>query len=274
MYSHNPRLALMVFASLLCSGSVGFAQEAVSPVELLGRQPDFVAEEIIFSVEQHGLMGHVSGHELLFKKAKRGRFYRTDTGAVTLFKDATKPDGGLWFEGAQYAESFVRKEGIRFEAAGREQVQGHDCLRIKATQETKGAKPDHETKGAKPVREAKGAKPDHEAKGAPPDEEEAVYFYVAQDLRNLVIAIQVFTPGRRTSYVLRNISFDVPAALFKDAATHAKQVSGPGLKRNARQRAADVTGPHATPRGASRSSAKIRQRLAGEVKRREKLNAM
>lgn len=265
MYSHNPRLALMVFASLLCSGSVGFAQEAVSPVELLGRQPDFVAEEIIFSVEQHGQMGHVSGHELLFKKAKRGRFYRTDTGAVTLFKDATKPDGGLWFEGAQYAESFVRKEGIRFEAAGREQVQGHDCIRIKATQETKGAQP---------VQEAKSAKPVHEAKGAPPDEEEAVYFYVAQDLRDLVIAIQVFTPGRRTSYVLRNISFDVPAALFKDAATHAKQVSGHGLKRNARQRAADVTEPPATPRGASRSPAKIRQRLAGEVKRREKLNAM
>lgn len=268
MYPHNSCLALVVLASLMFFGSGVCAQEPVSPVELLGRQPDFVAEEIISSVEQHGATGQVSGYKLLFKRAKQGKFYRTETGTVTLFKDATKPDGGLWFEGAQYVESFVRKEGIKFEAVGTEQVQGHNCIKIKATQEAKVTTPDHEAKGAKPAREAKKAKPDHKAKRAKPGEEEAVYFYVAQDLRNLVIAIQVFTPRRSTSYVLRNISFDVPADLFKDAATHVKQISGHGLKPHARQRIAHLAGPPATPRGAHA----LRQKLVNASP--EKLNAI
>ncbi len=73
-------------------------------------------------------------------------------------------------------------------------MQGYECVKIKATKKVKGMSRD----------------------------DEEVYFHVAQDLRNLVIATQVITPGRRTSYVLRNISFDVPADLFKDAPASAK----------------------------------------------------
>lgn len=200
MYLHQANVLAALFASLVFIQSSGSVQaQATSPRELLAKQPDFVAEEIIFSAEEHGAHGHVSGHELLFKKAKKGKFYRTDTGVAVFFEDATKAADGFWFEGAQYAELFARKEGVRFEFAGTERVQGHECTKIKAT------------------REAKQSKAEQEAKRSKPDEEEVVYFYLAKDLRNLVIATQVFTPRRKTSYVLRNISFDVPAALFKDA---------------------------------------------------------
>lgn len=199
MYLHQGNVLALVFASLVFFEGGAFAQtRATSPRELLAKQPDFVAEEIVFSAEQHGEHGHVSGHELLFKKAKKGKFYRMDTGVAVFFEDATKPGDGPWFEGAQYAESFAGKEGVSFEVAGTERVQGHECTKIKATRGAKDNKP---------------------------DEEEAVYFCVAKDLRNLVIATQVITPRRRTTYVLKNISFDVPAALFQDAPAGAKQTS-------------------------------------------------
>lgn len=202
MYLHKPCLLAAVVASLVFSQSSSLAQlKATTPRELLAKQPDFVAEEIIFSVEEHGPHGHVSGHELASRKAKKGKFYRTDTGVATFFEDATKPGGGLWFEGAQYAESFAGKEGIKFEFAGTERVREYECIKVKATRDTKEKKP---------------------------VEDEVVYFYVAKDLRNLVIATQVFTPKRKTTYVLRNISFDIPAGLFKDAPTVTGQTSNNG----------------------------------------------
>jgi hypothetical protein len=106
-----------VIASLVFSQSSAFAQTQVtSPRELLATQPDFVAEEILFSVEKHGAHGRVTGHELLFKKAKKSRFSRTDTGVATFFEDATKPGGWLWFEGGEFAAREVdAQEGAAVE---------------------------------------------------------------------------------------------------------------------------------------------------------------
>ncbi len=107
MYPHRPFIRLGILASLVLFNLSVAAQQEASPVQLLAGQPDFVADEILFSAEEHGDRGHVSAHELLFRKAKKGKFYRTDTGVAVFFEDSTKPGSGLWFEGAQYAESFA-----------------------------------------------------------------------------------------------------------------------------------------------------------------------
>lgn len=184
------------------------ASDAADPREWLAKQPDFVAEEIYFSTEKRGEMGFVSGHQLLFKKAKQGEYYRSDTGFVVIYFDAEnrtfdfnpkskkweeQPERSAnkeWYDGAENPPYFAGKQGVKYEILGTEKVAEHDCLKIKATKE-----------------------------GAPPkgeDEEEAVYFYVAKEMRNLVIATRIFLPRRRTSYVLRNISFNVPDKLFKE----------------------------------------------------------
>jgi len=73
---------------------------------------------------------------------------------------------------------------------GTEKVSDQECIKIKAAKE--------------------GAVDQGE------DKAEAVYFYVAKGMQNLVVATEIFLPNRRTSYVLRNISFKVPDGLFHE----------------------------------------------------------
>lgn len=178
-----------------------------SPRELLASQPDFVADEILFSAEKRGSLGFASGHRLVFKKAKKDEYYRLDTGVVIVYTDAgnrsfkydakrkkleldTEPDAEEdWYEGADNPMFFSKKQGVKFEVVGTEKIQEHDCTKIRATKEDAIAK-DGET--------------------------EEVYFYVAKDLKNLVLATEILLPNRRTSYILTNVSFNVPATLFKD----------------------------------------------------------
>jgi hypothetical protein len=215
-------LLQIVCASLLALNSCSCANKAQStspspneanqgtiaalPQELLAKQPDFVAEEILFSAEERGGMGFVSGHQLLFKKAKQGEFYRRDTGLVVIYFDSEnrslrydeksktveeQKDGRQkadWYDGAENPLYFARKKGLTYTVVGKENVSGQECIKIKATKEgsiSQGG-----------------------------DREEAVYFYVAKGMQNLVIATQIFLPNRRTSYVLKNISFKVPDDLF------------------------------------------------------------
>jgi hypothetical protein len=177
--------------------------------ELLAKQPDFVAEEILFSAERRAGMGFASGHQLLFKKAKQGELYRRDTGMVVTYFDSENRtlrydekskkleelnDGNQrddWYDGAENPEYFARKKGIIYSVVGTEKVSDQECVKIKATKE--------------------GAVSQGE------DKEEAVYFYVAKDMQNLVIATEIFLPNRRTSHVLRNISFKLPDGLFAEA---------------------------------------------------------
>jgi hypothetical protein len=179
-----------------------------SPREMLAKQPDFVAEEILFSAEARGGMGFVSGHQLLFKKAKRGEFYRRDTGIVVIYfdsenrtlryddkskrleeqKDANQRDD--WYDGAENPQYFAKKKGITYSVVGTEKVSDQECVKIKAAKE--------------------GAVDQGE------DKAEAVYFYVAKGMQNLVIATEILLPNRRTSYLLRNISFKVPDGLFHE----------------------------------------------------------
>lgn len=174
--------------------------------ELLANQPDFVADEILFSAEKRGSLGFASGHRLVFKRAKKDEYYRLDTGVVIVYTDAgnrsfkydarrkkleldTEPDAKEdWYEGANNPSFFSKKQGVKFEVVGTEKIQEHECTKIRATKEGAVVKN---------------------------GETEEVYFYVAKDLKNLVLATEILLPNRRTSYVLTNISFDVPATLFK-----------------------------------------------------------
>ena len=96
----------------------------------------------------------------------------------------TENERSLWYSGISDVEIFAAKKKIRFERVGTETVDGHSCLKIKANPDASAA-----TK-------------------------EAVYFYAARDLKNLVIKVELQTSWRTTTYSLKDISFKVPEMLF------------------------------------------------------------
>jgi len=172
------------------------------PRELLLKQPDFTAEEIVSEFEPAR-----GGYSLAIKFAKKGEYYRRESDIMVDFdkfgqptirywrparifvppsKDNTPPK---WYEHAANPEIFAKTEGISFEDAGAEVVNGRECLKVKATKQ-----------GAAPTSE--------EAK-------EVVILYVAKDLQNLVIKTEISLVDRKRTSFLRNISFDVPDELFK-----------------------------------------------------------
>ena len=187
----------------------------VSPREILANQPDFVAKESYDSFEQ------AHGHSFGMKVAKKGQWYRRDTDIVAVFSSPDEPyvryilkakifdtSPGLrerraWFADAQNAAVLAKEEGVNFEAVGEEIIEGHECLKIKAT------------------------KPG--ATGGDRGEGVTVYSYAAKDLQNLVIRTEVIQPERRTVYVLKDISFDVPDNLFEVLARYRRQTSNNGM---------------------------------------------
>ena len=174
-------------------------QDSDSARRILTNQPDFIGQETMFDFEpDKGGAIRMSN-----KIAKKGDSYRRDTSFFVFISRPNQPtlrldpktktyselpqpngDGFLWFWNAEDVQSFAEKKKVRFQIAGREKVDDHDCLVIKATPDSKST------------------------------DEEAIYFYCAEDLKNLVIKIQLKLPNRITTYTLTNITFDVPDSLF------------------------------------------------------------
>ena len=171
----------------------------VIPRDILTHQPDFTAEEVFseFEPRVHG------GFSLVTKIAKKGNCYRSELdGDVDYFRpnmpivsyhpkrkrytEIPPSDDSKWHLNINYVEIFASEENIQFEELGTQVVQGHECIKIKAS-----------TKGT-----------------SSQDRDETALFYAAKDLRNLVIAIEVNLSDRTDRYILRNISFAVPDKLF------------------------------------------------------------
>ena len=171
--------------------------------ELLLKQPNFTAEEIVSEFEP----GRGGGYSLAMKFAKKGEYYRRESDIMVFFYKFGQPTirywrparvfdhpsrdnvPPMWHEQAENPEIFAKTEGIAFQSSGAEVIEGHDCLLIKATKQ-----------GASPTSE--------EAK-------EVVFLYAAKDLQNLVIKTEVILVDRKRISFVRNISFDVPDKLFK-----------------------------------------------------------
>ena len=188
-----------------CSSSTGDppAQTSVNSQkdftlrELLTNQPDFVAEQIFIQFEprRHG------GFSLGSKLAKKGSYYRSEfEGSIyfsgphksTLYYNPRKkiyrevpPSGDLrWYQDAIQVETLIKGQDLMFEEVGTEVVDGHECRKIKVSRNTSAST------------------------------EPTVIFYAARDLQNLVIVVEVNQSDRTDRYILRNISFEVPASLF------------------------------------------------------------
>lgn len=202
-------------------------EPSVSPRDILSRQPDFVAEEFYFSFERF------HGHSSVNKVAKKGEYYRREGPIMVFFDKAGEPTlrywrpakifiddppskfPPSWYENASNAEIFAQDEGVRFEVVGTEEIEGHKCLKIKACSES----------------EAQAEEKDRAM----------IFLYAAKDLHNLVIMTELVLPDRKTTYVLKNISFDVPDDLFKVLARRRKQTSNNGMQRTRNQHASSFT---------------------------------
>jgi hypothetical protein len=188
---------LGVLLSLL---SFARGETADSARDILLHQPDFRAKETMVDVESKigGGMSTVS------EIAKRDNTYWRDNGFFVFLskpsgvrlrlsrKDktydelqATENERSLWYSGISDVEIFAAKKKIRFERVGTETVDGRNCLKIKANPDASAA-----------------------------TSKEAVYFYAARDLKNLVIKVELQTSWRTTTYSLKDISFKVPETLF------------------------------------------------------------
>jgi hypothetical protein len=188
--------------------------------DILVKQPDFVAEEHITSLKDSN-----DYSSDVYKVAKKGEYYRNDYPAIptpTIVRfnkygeptlcyypfekkfmpcvDIDEPPSNPpeWFWYISDAEILAKYQNVRFEVIGAEVVDGHECIKIKATEINSESKKDEAT----------------------------VFLYAAKDLRNLVIKTEYFHPHstyKRTTYMLRNISFDVPDDLFEVLASYRKQ---------------------------------------------------
>jgi len=173
------------------------APDSVSPKDILLQQPDFLGKEIVSDFE----ITRGSGSRLSTKLAKKGACYRRETHWAVFYSKPNEPtirfwkenksydylpptaNSQLWFVGVDNPAIFAENNFIEFEVAGSESIENHDCLKIKASPRGRAG--------------------------------EAAVFYAAKDLRNLVIKTVLTQPGRVTTYLVREISFDVPDDLFQ-----------------------------------------------------------
>ena len=198
----------ILFLSLSCSNSVNSTTQTnvselqtnettktLSPKDILLNQPDFTADQQYFMFESH----KHGGFGVSEKLAKKGSIYRWESFDNVNFLSFEKPpvfcsaNGKNCFEKQDYndccgylkanqVENFARASDAKFELVGSEVVQGYDCVKIKTENIAK---------------------------------EETVYFYAAKDLKNLVIKTEVIQSDRKHTFVLSNVSFDVPEELFE-----------------------------------------------------------
>ncbi len=212
-FVHSSILTLLVSVFSLvfgCSSLTGHQQKSseqtsaetgeklVSLKEILANQPDFVADEVFFQFEPrvHG------GFSLGSRLAKKGDYYRSDFEGSVLFFQPNRPtvsynpkekayrevpsstkDG--WYQDAIRIQTLVSEQNLTFEEVGTQVFEGHDCRKIKVTRNSSDS------------------------------EDPTVHVYAAKDLKNLVIFVEVNLSDRTDRYILRNISFDVPALLFQ-----------------------------------------------------------
>lgn len=173
-------------------------ERLLSPRQLLLDQPDFVANVGFFQADfiDGKAMGGLSFSERLAIKGNRFReesqfwIFIGEIGksAVRLYPpaktfDDMEPSRGLGnTSGIEYPKSAAADSEIVLTSLGTVQVGEHKCIKIEAGIEGKPTK---------------------------------IYYYLATDMKNLVIASQLTSPQRNVGQSLSNISFDVPDDLVQ-----------------------------------------------------------
>jgi toxin ParE1/3/4 len=162
--------------------------------DVIANQPDFVADLTFFRSERF------SGGGGAMRVARKSNRYREESQFWIFIGEVGKPAARLFtgdktyddlepvrYERANSSQPFnpatlAQETGTTFEALGTVTIEGHSCIKIKATQKGKPA---------------------------------TIYLYAARDLKNLVIVAQFVDPPRRFVQRLSNISLEVPDSLVE-----------------------------------------------------------
>ncbi len=159
---------------------------------VLANQPSYIATEGFFFDEGFG--GFSTSRQIAGKNNRN----RIDTGFVTVISEPNKPDIRLYKNKTYEIETGVRKvfvtpsaginpvdllsfDDITFNALGAIVIDGHKCLKIEAKSNSFSPK---------------------------------VFLYVAEDLKNLVMATQIISERQSSIQKLVKISFDVTDDFF------------------------------------------------------------
>lgn len=166
-------------------------ERLLNPRELLLNQPDFMADLRFFVAHR------VSGHGFAHRLVRKGNRYREESEFWIFVGELGKPSARL-FPGTKTYDDYVPPHGgsldnppinpavvaqqndVTFTALGTIVIDGHRCVKIEVRRK---------------------------------DKPDTYYFYVARDLKNLVIATQLLQPNRNTVQKLTNISLEVPDSL-------------------------------------------------------------
>ncbi|MCM3869796.1 MAG: hypothetical protein ND895_03715 [Pyrinomonadaceae bacterium] len=175
------------------------AERALDLKSILTKQPDFVADEEFFYGEGSG------GFSAKRHIARKGNRYFADTGYVKTITEPGKEirlnDSDKTFEETPIASEFVlgsgqpidprtlaSQDGVTFVALGTQLIDGHKCVKIQARI---------------------------------PNQRAQVFVYAAEDLKYLIVAVQVLNPPRGAIQRLQNISLDVPDGLVEVPANYS-----------------------------------------------------
>jgi hypothetical protein len=165
------------------------AERALDLQSIVANQPDFIADESFFYNEGFG------GFSATSRIARKGNRYLIDTGFVKIIVEPDKEirldDDDKTFEETPIRKDFIvgsgqpinpqslaSQKGVKFVALGTQIIDGHKCLKIEAKLE---------------------------------GESSQIFIYAAEDLKYLIIAVQVLTPPRSSVQKLQNISLEVPS---------------------------------------------------------------
>jgi hypothetical protein len=179
------------------------AQETLTPLtdeerqldlrDILLDQPDFVAD-LQFSAKEgfagHGWTQRVAQKGKLFREEGQDWAYLGEIEKRTVrlypaqkvYDDMLPPRDGWAQGGAIDPKSLAREPDLTFTATGAVDLDGHKCLKIAAQRNGR---------------------------------QEKIDLYLALDLKNLLLAVRTSIGDNGTTQRLRNVSLDVPDALFK-----------------------------------------------------------
>lgn len=176
-------------------------QEVLSPLteeerllnarDLILNQPDFKADLSFFVAHR------VSGHGFSQRMVRKGNRYREESEfwifvgeygkpsarlfpKTKIYDDYVPPRGGSLDDPPIDAPAVARENDATFTALGTVAIDGHHCIKIEVRRKTT---------------------------------QDKYYFYVARDLKNLAIVIQLVQQNRSTIQKLTNISLEVPDSL-------------------------------------------------------------
>lgn len=166
-------------------------ERLLNPRDLILNQPDFMGDLHFFVAHR------ASGHSFAHRLVRKGNRYRQESEFWIFVGELGKPSARLFPKTQTYDDyepprggsldyppidppAVAQESDVTFTALGTVSIDGHHCVKIQAGRKSK------------------------------PDK---YYFYVARDLKNLVVVTQLIRPNTNTVQKLTNISLEVPDSL-------------------------------------------------------------